>query len=371
MARRGENIYKRKDGRYEGRYIVGRTSTNKTKFGYVYAGTYTEVRNLLTQRKALQLRLHPKQSVQPRADTTYGEWASRWLDKNVRPNVRQSTYTNYRNMMAHLLRAFAGHLVSDMDTDEIRAAIRGFEANGLAQSTCQGIFRILKSSLQAAFEEGLILKNPCYRLKSASKTNQEQRVLSPNEQKRITAVLRSTKDLASLCGLYLGLRVGEVSGLMWTDINWEESTLTVRRTVQRTAHPGDVRKTTISIGPPKTLSSYRTLPIPAFLMQLLREQDKQHHGNYIFGKAESAAEPRNLQRKLSGALKRIGFSGVHFHTLRHTFATRLLELGVDIKTVSVLLGHSSVRITLDCYAHSTLEQRRKAIRLLEVEAAAA
>ena len=118
------------------------------------------------------------------------------------------------------------------------------------------------------------------------------------------------------------------------------------------------------IGLPKSMRSQRVLPVPAFLLEQLRKRMENQTSEYVFGVSDRAAEPRTLQRRFNKMMRTLGISGAHFHTLRHSFATRLLELGVDVKTVSVLLGHSSARTTLDFYAHSMLDNQRSAMELL-------
>ena len=121
----------------------------------------------------------------------------------------------------------------------------------------------------------------------------------------------------------------------------------------------------LMIGAPKSIRSHRVLPVPEFIFDLLKEKLCQSaQSDYVFGIAGRAADPRSIQRRFHRMTDRLGIAGAHFHTLRHSFATRLLELGVDIKTVSALLGHGAARTTLDFYAHSLIEQQRSAVALL-------
>ena len=237
----------------------------------------------------------------------------------------------------------------------------------LAGATRHAVLRMLKSSLQAAHENGLLAKNPCVALRLTHETATEQRVLSIREHRLLTMAAIRANELPVLIGLYTGMRIGEVCGLKWSDIDWQESIVTVQRTVQRCARAEPHSSgTEVIISAPKSSSSRRVLPVPAFLMQLLLGlREAAQPEAFVFGSLAKACEPRLLQLHLEKLTTLCGLDGVHFHTLRHSFATRLLEMGVDFKTVSLLLGHSSARITLDFYAHATLEQRQRAVGQLE------
>ena len=195
----------------------------------------------------------------------------------------------------------------------------------------------------------------------------EQRVLSRSEQEKVRSAADARGDLPVLLSLYTGMRLGEVCALKWTDFDWEKKTVTVRRTAQRVAQGQNEqgRRTLLILGSPKSRRSYRVLPVPDFLLAKLKEIQKSGAAcEFVFGTSAHAAEPRTLQRRFSRLMEAIGLTDVHFHTLRHSFATRLLELGVDLQTVSMLLGHGSARTTLDFYGHSLPDQRRQAVALL-------
>lgn len=360
MARRGENIYKRKDGRYEGRYVMGKTEKGKTRFGYVYAHSYGEVRAMLILKKARALGHHCAGQAPGRG--TYGEWVDGWL-ADMRPRIRASTYASYQVILRHLKCGLGQRPVASLEMEELQRFMDGLVVRGLAASTRAGILRMLKSSLEAARAAGLIQRNPAVGVKLGRMEKCEQQVLSRGEQGRLAAQAISEGELSILLGLYLGLRVGEIAGLRWDDINWTENTLAVRRTAHRSACADAAGKTSLCVSEPKTFAARRRLPIPEFLMGMLRERYVQA-GNgegFVFGKPGRLCDPRTLQRRLEKLKRRANLPDVHFHTLRHTFATRLLEMGVDVKTVSLLLGHSSVKITLEFYAHATWEHRRQAI----------
>lgn len=363
MAKRGENIYKRKDGRYEGRYVVGKTCGGKTRFGYVYGYQYGEVRKALILKKAEHARKLP--SVGSRE--TVAEWMARWMSEELLGSVKPSSYQTYvRICKKHLLPRLGSIRLAQVTPELVQAFVTELQRAQLANSTVKNIYRLFSAAMKGAFEEGLIPKNPCRKIKIQPCEQREQRVLTRSEQQRVKEAASGDRDLPTLLSLYTGMRLGEVCALKWSDVDWERGTIAVQRTVQRVAQ-GDRsnRKTALVVGAPKSRQSRHVLPVPVFLMEQLRQKFRRDpNKTYLFGSASSAAEPRTVQRRFKHLMARLGISNVHFHTLRHSFATRLLELGADVKTVSVLLGHGSAKTTLDYYAHNLTEQQRLAVSLL-------
>ena len=368
MARHGENIYRRRDGRYEGRYVIGRKPDGKTKFGYIFGHSYMEVKTRLTQKKA-ELLAHSDPQIR-RHGKTIGQWMGEWMESELLGSVKDSSYQTYKNQLNRHILPHLGKLGLDALTPgTVHAFLQQLHSAGLSESMTRSVYRLLSAGIRAAQEEGLIRKNPCKRIRVQRSEEQEQRVLSREEQKKAEFALVESENMPALVSLYTGLRLGEICGLKWTDIDWENGTITVRRTVQRLRHqsPESEKKTLLTIGSPKSCSSHRTIPVPAAILRRLRtmrEHAAERPGEFVFSTTAHAAEPRTIQRRFERVMKLLGIAGAHFHTLRHSFATRLLELGVDVKTVSVLLGHGSPRVTLDCYAHSLLGQQRSAINRL-------
>ena len=366
MSRHGENIYKRRDGRYEGRYVVGKTATGKTRFGYIYGYQYTEVRNELLRKKAGQLK--KEEHAVRCCGILLRDWIGRWLGNELLGSVKESSYQTYlRQINVHLLPAL-GHLpLSEVTPAVVHGFVTQMEGAGFAHSTVKGALRLLNAALRSAQEEGLILKNPCRKIHVQPKEAAEQRVLNRSEQDALRSAAMNQNDLPTLLSLYTGMRLGEVCALKWSDIDWEKKTITVRRTAQRTAsmENREGRRTLLMISSPKSKRSHRILPVPDFLFALLKKSYPAADADaYIFGRPDRAAEPRTMQRHFQQLTRALGLSGVHFHTLRHSFATRLMELGVDIQTISALLGHQSAKTTLDFYGHSLSEQQLYAVSLL-------
>jgi len=360
MCRRGENIYKRKDGRYEGRYVIGKKPDGTTKFGYIFGRHYTDVRARLLQKKAEQISA----SKTPHLSApimVFSAWVDKWMDEEVIGNVKPSTFQTYENIVRkHLLPYLGGNTLDEINARTVLEFIEHLENAGFAESTIRGAFRLLFSAMKAAQEEGLIRKNPCYKIRIQHRESREQEVLTLSQQESIR-LEAGEENMPALISLYTGMRLGEICALKWSDIDWEGQTVAVNRTAQRRKQIGG-KKTMIMIGAPKTNRSHRIIPIPKFIIDLLLKlRETTGQNPFIFGKQGSAAEPRSIQRHFQKLLQKLGITNAHFHTLRHTFATRLIEMGIDVRTVSDLMGHSSTKTTLDVYMHSFLERRRDAI----------
>lgn len=361
MCRRGENIYLRKDGRYEGRYVVGRKPNGATKFGYIFGKQFADVRGRLIAKKA-EFSGRQENPLRHGKPILLDAWLLRWLHEEVIARVKPSTYQAYENIITrHIVPRIGGMYLHELVAASIVEFLYALREVGLADSTISSVFRVLSAALAFAQEEGQISRNPCKKIKLHPSETPAQRVLSVKEQEKLRKAA-SEADLPTLLGLYTGMRLGEVCALKWEDVNWDEGTVTIRRTAQRLKRSGGEGKTMVMIGAPKSRKSHRTIPLPRFILKLLAQYRKTcPASDFIFGKLNRPAEARTLQRRLQRLAKKLGITGVHFHTLRHSFATRLMELGADVKTVSELLGHGSAKTTLDIYAHSLLEQRRSAV----------
>ena len=193
----------------------------------------------------------------------------------------------------------------------------------------------------------------------------EAELLTRNQQLQLCRYLQRNPCTTSLCvllSLYTGLRVGEVCGLMWRDIDFEKSILTVRRTVQRIRN--GTHSTRILADTPKSCTSRRFIPIPKFLMKLLRDS-RSNENCYILSGSNHIIEPRTLQRRFKSILKKADLPSVSYHSLRHAFATNCLQAGFDVKTLSEILGHASVETTLNRYVHTSMERKIACMALLE------
>ena len=343
MARRGENIYKRKDGRYEGRYIKYYDISGKAVYGYVYSRSYSEVKELLAKYKTERPTRQGK-------NTLLSEWLKSWLKSQG--TLKHTTKQIYKSHIDNYINPNLGKIpLKKLNGDILQGFINDLN---LSASTVKNIFSILKSALSSAEDNGLIL-NIWDKVKVPKKEKSIVQILTVNEQKQLEIVLISPLDIGIWICLYTGLRIGEVCALKWADINFETSTLTVNGTQARTENG-------VEIIAPKSKSSKREIPIPVILINKLKEVPQMCE--YVLSKNNKSVDIRTYRRHFKKLLQKADLPDIKYHALRHTFSTRALEVGMDYKTLSEILGHSSVGITLDLYAHSLNEHKRNEMNKL-------
>lgn len=369
MSRKGENIYKRKDGRWEGRYLK-RTPDGKCKYGYVYASTYRDVKSRLQKAAALWEMTPSKE----RDDSLlFSAVAARW-ERNIAQQVKESTFVKYHMIVTkHLLPPLGNVNVEEMTHERIESLSIGLlrgEGTGsrpLAPRTVSDILAVLRSILRFARRSGAIV--PCdgssVRIRRAQA---EIRVLTRHEQDVLCRYLYNNVSLRNtgiLLSLYAGLRVGEICALQWKDIALEEGLLYVRHTMQRiqSIEPGGPR-TRVVMTTPKSVTSARVIPLPEDLAAIIGEMPGDRDGFFLTGSTDAFCEPRVMQYHFQRIMEQCGLPKANYHALRHTFATRCIELDFDVKSLSELLGHSTVSMTMDRYVHPSLEHKRENMQRL-------
>lgn len=358
MAKRGENIYKRKDGRYEGRYIKGRKIDGKPIFGYIYAYSYAQVKSSLQMVKA---SLGNRTSLKIIGKGSFGEFMNYWLCSVIKPKVKPSTFAQYYDRVhKHVIPSLGGIAVCKMSKTDVQEFINRLEQKNLAASTIRNIAGTLFSAIKKARELSLLEEDPCLDIKLPENTNKKSAVLSRKEQLELEKKALASEDsvqLAVFLALYSGLRIGEICALKWKEIDLKQGTVTVERTLQRVRNVegGDV-KTLLIEGSPKSHKSRRTVPLPKGLTAYLKSFNKSTH-LYVLSGTAVPVEPRRLRSQFKKLIAQTGLD-IHFHCLRHTYATRCLENHFDIQTISELLGHSNAGVTMDIYAHSAMEHKR-------------
>ncbi|MFD2308117.1 tyrosine-type recombinase/integrase [Enterococcus termitis] len=357
MAKRGENIYKRKDGRWEGRYVKERKIDGKIRYGYIYSRKYLEVKKKLMLLKAETLK---EDIFQITYDGTLGDWLKLWLETIVKPKVKLSTYNSYKSkVQLHILPHLGAIPLQKLLPAEIDQWLVHLNAQ-LSSSSVHAVHRVLKNALSQALKQGLIVKNPSLMIELPKLEKQRIKAFSRQQQKMIKeAALKEKKYLPILIALETGMRIGEISALKWTDINFSEKTIHIQRTLQRLQV--GIGKTALVEGTPKTFQSERILPLSNQLKSYLIEEKKTSYSPYVVGIKDSCTEPRTINYRFKKLQEELQISQLPFHALRHTFATRCLELGVNIATISSILGHTSTKMTLDVYTNSFMQDERKAM----------
>lgn len=364
MSKKGENIYKRKDGRWEGRYIKGRKPNGTIHYGYIYDYSYKNAKQKLILMKSFHQENYGQNSL-PIYCGSLNQWATHWLEI-VKKRVKISTFVSYTNKYRQHIQPSLGEIaLADLTTEKINLWLRQLETK-LSISSTRVMLQVLRTCLEDAVKKGLITRNPCKGATIPKAENKKVQALTKIEQNRLYKSARSNENgLPVILALETGLRIGEISGLKWKDIDFSSKLLHVRRTVQRiqSLDPVSQTKTIIIEHSPKSSSSERTIPLSPNLYQLLRAKRKMAIGSHVFGDS-SPCEPRIILYWFKKICQDASLKNIHFHALRHTFATRCLEKGVTIVTISALLGHHSSKMTLDIYLNSFLSEKRKAIRLI-------
>ena len=367
MARRGENIYKRKDGRWEGRYIKGRRPGGKPAYGYVYAERYGDCKEKLDRARARHM--YARDTVKTCGSGTVSDFIRHWLHSIVKPHIKASTFSNYVTIAEKWILPFLGERkLHKVNQEEIQHFIGRLSEQGLSPGTVRNIYGVLNAAMRKAKAYNYMSVNSCEGVRLPKMEKKEARLLTIWEQKALELVAKGDKNgFAILLASYTGLRIGEICGLVWRDVDLENGMLHVSRTVRRIQchEPQAQAKTEVVIGSAKSDRSRRSIPLPSSIIRLFAEHRKISAGEYVFAYRGKPLEPRALQYRFKELLKKAGLAEVNFHALRHTFATRCLELRFDIKTLSEILGHASAKMTLDRYGHSQMEHKRRAMRTLD------
>ena len=362
------NIRKRKDGRWEGRYTVGRDpKTGKQIFKNVLGKTQAEVKAKL--EKAIEesrgLDIVKAQSY------TVGQWLDVWFEYYAKVKVRPSSHKTYQGYIKNHIKPHIGNIpLTKLTTLDLQVMYQELltkgrvdriesqhQPKGLSAKTVRNLNQIISSAMKLAIQQKLISSNPADGCALPRIEHKEMKTL-PADQ--LAAFLNEAKRTGTFELYYIdlatGLRRGELLGLKWQDIDLDNGIIHVRRQIGRI--DGKVQE-----APLKTKNAYRNISIGADAVSILREKKKQDGGRseYVFPSPTGGPmSPDSVLKMLHRVLERAGLPELSFHVLRYTFATLALQNGVDIKTVSGMLGHFSAGFTLDTYAHVTTAAQRQA-----------
>ena len=372
MAKKRANgegsIRKRSDGRWEGRYTAGYDpETGKRITKNVLGKTQAEVKEKL----AKAIEESKKLDIVRSDEYTVAEWLRLWYELYAKPNIRPTTADSYhRGIELHVIPRIGEIKLKKLTSRDIQKMYKDLQENGrlrksqkrekpgLSNSTVRGIHMMLHNALDRAVKERLILRNPTEDCIIPKIQKQEMKILHPEDMK---AYLEAADKRGVLPMFYLelvtGIRKGELTALLWSDLDEE------RRTVSVSKQAVEDRNRNVTISRPKTENSVRKISIPQSAVELLRQEHKNHPDNpWMFPSPRTGEmyHPDSIAKLHEKILRDTGLEHIRFHDLRHTFATMALQNGVDVKTVSSMLGHYDAGFTLRTYTHATRQMQEQA-----------
>lgn len=343
---KGENIFRRRDGRWEARYIKGRELSGKIKYGYCYGKTYREAKVKAAKHKAAL----ENGALLPTATTQkpFSSYCLEWLHTK-KCTVKESTYIKYSTVVnKHIMPKLGECCPLGFTTELMDDFIKELQfEDELAPKTVHDILVVLHGILKFASSK-FAGSFPAVEINYPKIGKKEMRVLSREEQARLVAYLNEDLDscrFGILLALCTGIRIGELCALQWESVSTNDKAIRIAKTLQR-LHDTSVSqgaRTRIVIGPPKSDTSVRTIPMTEYVTGLCRRMKPQSSAAYVLTGTEAFMEPRTLQYRLEKYTQACGLEGVHFHTLRHTFATRAVEVGFEVKSLSEISAKKTAR----------------------------
>jgi integrase len=380
-GKRGQNegtIRQRKDGIWEARYSLGRDKEGRQ----IQKSIYNKERNVVAKKLNLALSLINSGDNVKESKTTLYSWMMEWLDTYKKPYIAETTYETHYSVIKNCIK---DSTLGNMQLVKIKKHHIQELYNKIQdkKSMLKRLHIILKDSLNEAVENKLLKKNPIGILKSPKADRPDIRIFTIKEQERfIQALDGCNRRVALMLALQTGLRIGELCGLKWSDFDLDKKTITVNRSLKRVKVVFNAKTkgntTQMLERTPKTQSSKRTIPLMDTAIKTLMEHKKEWQiiemkhklvwkdENWIFSTLDGGyIEPRNLVRSFKAVLKKANLPDINFHALRHTFVSRLLEAGENIKTISELIGHTDVAFTLNTYAHILHENKQSAVNKID------
>ncbi len=303
----------------------------------------------------------------------YKEWLDNWLVNYIQPTSKHRTYTRYSEIVKQHLASRMGELdLSELTPFTLQRFVTDLTVSGnlktgkgLSANTVNSMITVIQNSLKTAYALGYISEYNADKIKRPKPLEKKVECFSSAEQKQIEKyILDSDKEklFGILLCLYTGLRLGELLALEWTDVDLVKAELNVNKT----CHDGKDEDGVFGriTDTPKTSSSIRAIPIPKQLLPMLKHAKRKSHSRYVVSNGDKGIAFRSYQRTFESILRKLNIPHRGFHSLRHTFATRALECGMDVKTLSEILGHKNPTVTLSRYTHSLMKHKKEMMNLV-------
>jgi integrase len=355
-------VRKREDGRWEGRIVIGHKENGAPIFHYLSAGTQKE----LLEKLHRCMEEYDGAELTEDCRMTLGEWLEVWLTECAKPVVRPSTFEGYRAYVRDKIVPYLGDKeIRKVTAGDVQKLYRKLKKEGgavggpLAGATVRRIHGVLHQAMDVAADRHLIVKNPTKDVTLPKKESTPRTILNDAQLERFMEAIKQDRQWHDFFYLEIttGLRRGELYGLMWSDFDEKKGTLSIRRTLHGKRGGG------YYVGDTKTGKGRRIIRLPPSTVQLLTERKRTAISQWIFPTPlhpEDPIMPSSGYDRMKRLLAETGLPDLRFHDLRHTFATASLEHGMDVKTLSTIIGHVSSSTTLNIYAHVTDEMQRTA-----------
>ena len=379
MAKRsnGEGYIRlRREGRWEAQYVAGIKPDGSPIRSSVYGKTQGEV-----SKKLLEIRkqLETGQYAQP-DKITVAKWLDTWLEEYVKPTRRPATVVTYtNNIRIHLKPAFGRTALQKLRPENVQRLYNDMRKGGLKPATVIKAHNVLNAAMKQAIKNRLIINNPCDAVVLPKLEQEDINPLTEDEQRRFVEALPDTTNGRALTFILgTGLRVSELCGLRWKDV--AGGTISITQSIRRlqTAKGMKGPKTEIVTTKPKTKAGMRKIPLSPKLSAILAKERQEQaeillklgasrgENDLVFATAlGKPLDVRNISRALYNALDKLDIERRGVHALRHTFATRAIENGMDVRTLSEILGHADVAVTLRLYVHSSMETKQKSMNMMD------
>ncbi|MBB6218224.1 integrase [Anaerosolibacter carboniphilus] len=408
------SIRKRGDGTWEARYTIGKDENGKQIRKSVYGHGRQEVAQKLTK---ILNEINSGLYVEP-TKMTVNDWLNTWLKEYKMPSLKAKTYDSYAHTIDYFIRPIIGHIVlKDLRPDQVQsmlneiknrlpvrtsvaiskleeelkgsttpkqkkvitAQIEALKDDKISSRTVKYVHIILNGALKQALKNNLVVRNVCEAVNVPKKDDKKEiKVLTIDSQKKFLDAIKGHRlEAAFMLNISTGVRVGELLGLTWPNVDFDENTIRITQTVSRVKNSA-TGKSSLQFSTPKTEKSKRTIPLLPQAVELLKKhkelQDEQKaeieegyapHNLVFCTELGNPIDPKNYSRSFNAILKAAAIDHINLHALRHTFATRGLENGIELKVMQELLGHSSIMLTADTYSHVLPDKKRKAIDKLK------